>query len=65
MFIYSVMQSDGNRFGGYVVLDSFNKTFQDEDNNLDQIYKSIYVRIIFVMILILYDIFRKCILTQQ
>ena len=36
---YSVMQSDGNSFGGVVVSDSFNKTFRDEDNNLDQVYK--------------------------
>ena len=51
--LYSVMQSDGKSFGGDVVSNSFNKTFRDEDNNLDQIYKSKYVRIIFMMILIL------------
>ena len=61
--VYSVMQSDGNSFGGDLVLDSFNKTFLDEDNNLDQVYKSKYVLIISVMILILYNIMRKCILT--
>ena len=62
---YSVMQSDGNSFGGDVVSDNFNKTFRDEDNNLDQIYTSKCVRIIFAMILILYNIIRKCILTLQ
>ena len=62
---YSVMQSDGNSFGGDVVLDSFNKTFRDEDNILDQIYKSEYVRIIIMMILILYKMIRKCIITLQ
>ena len=65
MNLYSVMQSDGNNFGGDVVSYIFNKTFRDEDNNLDQIYKSKYVRIIYLVILILYDIIRKCILTQQ
>ena len=29
------MQSDGNSFGGDVVLDSFNKTYRDEDSSLD------------------------------
>ena len=38
----SVMQSDGNSFDGDVVSDIFNKTFRDEDNNLDQMYKSKY-----------------------
>ena len=28
---YSVMQSDGNSFGGDVVLDNFNKASRDED----------------------------------
>ena len=46
------MQSDGNSFFGDVVSGSFNKTFRDKDNYLEQIYKSKYVRIIFVMILI-------------
>ena len=36
-YVYSVMQSDGNSFGGDVVSNSFNKTFRAEDNNLDQI----------------------------
>ena len=31
--IYSVMISDGNCFGGDVVLDSFNKASADEDMN--------------------------------
>ena len=47
------MQSDRNSFCGDVVLDSFYKTPQDEDNILDQMYKSKYVRIILMMILIL------------
>ena len=59
------MPSDGNSFGGDVVSGSFNKTFRDEDNILDQIYENKYVRIILVMILILYKIIRKCILTQH
>ena len=37
---------------GDVVLDSLNKTSRDEDNILDKIYKSKYVRIIIMMILI-------------
>ena len=44
------MQSDGNSFAGDVVLESFNKASQDEDNILDQIYKSKYVRIFIMMI---------------
>ena len=44
------MQSDGNSFGRDVVLDAFNKTLRDEDNNLGQIYKNKFVQIIFVMI---------------
>ena len=63
--LYSVMQSDGNNFCGDVVSDSFNKTFWDEDHILDHIYKSKYVRIIIVMILIFYNIIHKCILTLQ
>ena len=62
---YSVMQSDGNSFGGDVVLDSFNKKFRDGDNIQDHIYTSKYVRIIIMMIFILYNILRKCILTLQ
>ena len=36
-FVYSVMQSDGNSFCGYVVLDSFNKASRDEDSILSTI----------------------------
>ena len=59
------MQSDGNHFFGDVVLDNFNNASREEDNILDKVYKSIYVRIFIMMILILYNIIRKCILTQQ
>ena len=62
---YAVMQSDGNGICGYVVLDSFNKASGNEDNILDQMYKSKYVRIFVMMILILFYIFRKCIIRQQ
>ena len=62
---YSVMQSDGNRFCGVVVLNSFKKASRDEDNILDKVYKSKYVRISIMIILILYNIIRKCKLTQQ
>ena len=64
-WIYSVMPSDGNSFCGNVVLDSFNKASWDDDKILDQIYESKYVQIIKTKILILYNILRKCILTQQ
>ena len=60
-----MMQSDWNSFCGDVVSYSFNKTSRDEDNILYQIYKSKYVRIIIMMILILYNIIRKCLLTLQ
>ena len=63
--IYSVMQSLGNSFCGDVVSVSFNKTYRDEDSILDQIFKIKYVRIIIMMILILYNIIRKFILTLQ
>ena len=63
---FSVMQSDGNSIGGDVVSGSFNKTSQDEDNILNQIYKRKYnVRIIIVMISILYNIIQKSIQTLQ
>ena len=62
---YSVMQSDGKGFGGDVVSDSFNKTSRDEDNILYNIYKSKYVRITMMNILILYNIIQKWILTLQ
>ena len=35
------MQSDGNSFCGDVVSDSFDKTYRDEDNNLEQYLKAI------------------------
>ena len=47
---YSVMQSDGSGFCGDVVTDSFNKAYRDDDNILDQIYKSKYVQIFIMMI---------------
>ena len=53
------MQSDGNSFGGDVVSDSFDKTFRDDENILDQIYLTEYVLIIIMTILILYNIIRK------
>ena len=51
--IYSVLQSDGNKFCGDVVSGSFNKIYHDEEKILDQIYKSKYVCIIIMMILII------------
>ena len=55
------MQSDGNSFGGKCVSDSLHKIFLDEDNMLDQKYKSKYVLIIsydsslFIMIFSSYE----------
>ena len=63
--IYSVMQSDGISFCGDVVSDSFNKTSRDEDKILYQIYKSKYVYIIIMMILIFHNIRRTCKLKLQ
>ena len=60
--IYSVMHAS---FCGDVVSDSFNETSRDEDNILDQINKSKHFRFIGMMILIRYNIIRKCILTLQ
>ena len=60
---YSVMQSDGNSISGDVVLDSFNRAFWDVYNILDQIYKSKYVRINLMIILIFYNTILKCLLT--
>ena len=51
------MQSHGNGFSGDVVLDSFNKASLDEDNILDQMYKSKYVWNFIMMILILFIFF--------
>ena len=62
---YSVMQSDGNSFGGDVVSDSFNKTFWDENNILYQIYKNQYFRNMIMMISFLYNVILKCNLTLQ
>ena len=59
------MQSDGNSFCEDVVLNSFNKEAREEDNILDKVYKRKYVRTFIMMILFLYDIIRKCIITQQ
>ena len=36
---YSVMQSDGTRFCGDVVMGSFNMAYGHEDNGLDQKYE--------------------------
>ena len=36
---YNVMQSDGNRFCGDVVLDSFNMAYGHEDSVLDKNYE--------------------------
>ena len=60
--VYSVMPAS---FCGDFVSDSFNKTSRDEDNILDQINKSKHFRFIGMMILIRYNIIRKCILTLQ
>ena len=59
------MQSDGNSIYGDVVLNSFNRAFWDEYNILAQLYKSKYVRVIFMIILILSNIIQKCLLIQQ
>ena len=50
-FFYSVIQSDGHSFYGDVVSDSFHKASADEDNILEQIYRSKYVWIFIVKIL--------------
>ena len=42
---------------------TLNKAYRDEDNILDQIYKSKYVWNIITIVIILYSIKRKCILT--
>ena len=59
------MQSGGNSFCRDVVLNSFKKASRDEVNILDQVYESKYVRIFIMMILILYDKIRKCMLTHE
>ena len=53
-FEYNVMQSDRNSL--YVVLDSFNEIFRNEDNIVDQIYKRKCGQIIIMMILMIYNI---------
>ena len=63
--VHSVMQSDGNSFSGDVVFDILNRAYLDEFNILDEMYKSKYARIIFTMILVLYNIIQKYLLTQQ
>ena len=45
------MKSDGNSFCGDVVSDIFHKASPDEDNILEQIYRSKYVRIFITKIL--------------
>ena len=45
------MQSDGNSFYGDVVLDIFNKTYQDKDSILDKNMKSEYFGIFTMKIL--------------
>ena len=62
---YSVMQSDCNSFCGDVVFDTFNKASRNEENILDQMYISKYLRIISYGTLILYNIIRKCTLILQ
>ena len=39
LLVYSVMQSAGNNFWGYVVLDSFKMVYSDEDSILYQKYE--------------------------
>ena len=59
------MQSDGNSFSGDVVLDSFNKASRDAETILEQVDESKYVKIFIIMILILYNMIRKCKQTQK
>ena len=42
--LYRVMQSHSNNFLGDVVLNSFNNASRDEDNIVDQIYKSVIMK---------------------
>ena len=49
--LYSVMQSDGNRFCGDVVLDSFDMAYGHKDSILDQKYESNYLGIVIIKIL--------------
>ena len=59
------MQSDGNSFCRDVVSDNFNMTSRDEDNILEKICKSKYVRIIILMILFLFNLIHKSIQALQ
>ena len=59
VLVDSVMQSDRNSFCGDVVMKSFEKGSRDEENMLDQIYKSKYVRNFIIMFLILYNIIQS------
>ena len=59
------MQSDGNSFCGDVVLDGFNMSYRDEDSILEQKYENQIFRIIFMMILIHYNMIQKCLLPHQ
>ena len=64
----TVIQCDAIRMGtvfAEMFSDSLNKTSRGEDNLLAQIYEIKYVFIIIMMILILYNIIQKCILTLQ
>ena len=51
MSTYSVMQSGGNSFCGYVVLDIFNMAYKDIDSILYQNMKSKYFGILIMKIL--------------
>ena len=56
MFVYSVMHSDGNNFWGEVILNSFINASGDEDSILAKhIYRSKYVRIFIMMIIIFHN----------
>ena len=55
------MQSEGNRFGGDVVLDRVNMAYRDIDSILDQKYKRRHFFIIAIKILSLKSIWRNCI----
>ena len=45
--LYSVLQSDGNSFGGDVFMDSFNLAYRGEDSDNITLYKkSKYFRIV-------------------
>ena len=59
------MQSDGNSFCEDVVSDNFHKTSRYEDNILEQIIQRKCVWIIIVMILLFYNMIKKCILTLR